>query len=208
MPKRTARPTPTRKLRRAPLTLIFGRMKSGKSYQAKSVVRSTRGRVWVWDPNAEWAGSDAVDAPGDLWPATDWQHALNYIARGGDAERVAWQLRAERFPAWCELVRRTGGMLAVVDEAHDVVAPHRVPAECMRLVRRTRHSRIDLVFVAQRPAGVDVSIRSQAHQVVSFQQTEARDLDWIGGHCGRDVRRRVEQLPVRECVVWEAGRKV
>ena len=162
--------------------------------------------MWIWDPNREWAGPLSVDGVPGCWPATSWSHATAILRERGDpADRVAWQLPPARFGEWCDLVRRCGDMLAIVDEAHDVASPGRVPAECMTLVRRTRHSRVDLVLVAQRPSGVDINVRSQAHEVTSFAMSESRDLEWIGGHCGSDMRKKVPDLPQGESVTWRAG---
>jgi len=166
-----------------------------------------RGRTWIWDPNKEWAGADSVDGIPDCWPATDWKHALQVIAAQGDpAPRIAWQLPPERFPDWCRLVRRTGDMLCFVDEAHEVMGPRRLPPEAMQLVRRTRHARVHLVLIAQRPTAVDINVRSQAHGVVSFGMSEELDLKWIGGHCGPDVRRQLPTLAQGEFATWFAGR--
>ena len=191
---------------RPPLSLIFGRMKSGKSFHAKRMARKAPGRVWIWDPNKEWAGPDSVDGIPGCWPATNWDHCLRILlAQGDPAPRIAFQVGADKFPEWCDLVRYCGNMLAIVDEAHETMGPRKLPPQAMSLVRRTRHSRVDLVLVAQRPTAIDVNVRSQAHGVVTFQMSEALDLDWIGGHCGPDIKRRVPDLAQGEFVEWVAG---
>ncbi len=143
---------------------------------------------------------DSVDA----YYVRDWTHALDALSRGVDPPGIAWQLEPELFPRWCELVRRSGNMVAIVDEAHDCCAPQRVPPEFLRLVRRTRHSRVDLVLVAQRPTGIDPSVRSQAHAVTSFSMQEPKDLEWLGGACGPEFRSKVQALRKHQSAKWDA----
>lgn len=165
-----------------------------------------RGPVWIWDPNAEWAGPVSKDAPTGFALLSDWNHALHYLAQGGDAKKLVWQVDKRHFAAWCNLVRRTGKMLAVIDEAHDFLDQRNAPDEAILLVRRTRHSRVRIILIAQRPTGIHVSIRSQVRQVISFAQSEASDLRWFDGTCGIDMRERVQALNSEnhEFAHWEA----
>jgi hypothetical protein len=72
-----------------------------------------------------------------------------------------------------------GGMVLLLDEV-DLIAPTGGAPEVIRnLYRRSRHVRLSIVSVTQRPANVLREVSAQSTQVLAYRLTEPRDLDYL-----------------------------
>lgn len=192
------------------VVLHFGRKGCGKSYRAKRFVESATGDVAVWDPRAEWAGDLAVDAPRS--PALLVRSMGRFLeVQAGKPQPLArflvFQCRAHEFPRWCRWVLARGNMLAVVDELHLFAGPFDSPVKSgafLELIAVSRHARVDVLGMAQRPKRIHGDVREQADQIVSFQCTEPNDLSYFSAKCGKAFTQGLELLRPREFRVWEA----
>ena len=193
--------------RKANLTLHLGRKGSGKSWAAKKLAFAHKGRVWVWDPRAEWAGPVAADARGEYSIVRDlpsWLDAAKH-SKLQPPKRIAFQCRHEDFELWCKLVSLTGNGLFIVDEAH--LYASRSPSRALvELVRVCRHARADLLLVAQRPAGLCPDIRSQVDSMRCWQFTEPRDLAWIADIAGESFSLGLQRLRNHASVIWNPSK--
>lgn len=90
---------------------------------------------------------------------------------------IRWLLplpNADRSP-----VLAMGGMVLLLDEV-DLIAPTGGAPEVIRnLYRRSRHVRLSIVSVTQRPANVLREVSAQSTQVLAYRLTEPRDLDYL-----------------------------
>lgn len=176
-----------------PVTIILGKMKSGKTYRAKQLAtRATTGTIWIWDPNREYRTAEGFDFS-DWWTIRDYDGGVDAIARGHPYRRVVWQVDEDEFPRWVALVQGGGNLVAFIDEAHDSCG-RVVKRDLLKFLRRPRHSNVRVVLIAQRPMAVNVSLRSQATRVIAFRLTESNDLDWLRGHCSKEFGERLPNL--------------
>jgi hypothetical protein len=51
---------------------------------------------------------------------------------------------------------------------------------------------------------IPIDMRSQAHRVVSFYQTEKRDTDWLDDYYG-ELTEEIFRLPPLECLDFHKG---
>lgn len=68
-----------------------------------------------------------------------------------------------------------------------------------------RHRRVSLVATAQRAASIPIDLRSQANRVVSFQQAEQRDMQWLEDYFGERAE-EISSLPELECLDYHKGK--
>lgn len=72
-----------------------------------------------------------------------------------------------------------GGIVLLLDEV-DLIAPTGGAPEVIRnLYRRSRHVKLSIVSVTQRPANVLREVSAQSTQVLAYRLTEPRDLDYL-----------------------------
>jgi len=83
------------------------------------------------------------------------------------------------------------GTMIVVEESSLYCSPQSFPREIAQLIRYGRHKQLDLVFVARRPAELHRDLTANADVLVTFQQQEPRDLEYLRAFYGDDV----EDLP-------------
>lgn len=67
-----------------------------------------------------------------------------------------------------------------------------------------RHRRLSLVCTAQRAPSIPIELRSQANRVVSFQQAEMRDMDWLKEYFGENTE-QIYTLPKLCCLDFHNG---
>ena len=69
--------------------------------------------------------------------------------------------------------------LIVIEETDLYCTTSQIEPSLDRLVRYGRHRNLDLVFLSRRPAEVHRNITAQADVIISFRQTEPRDLEYF-----------------------------
>lgn len=192
-------------------TLVLGDSGYGKSYWAKSEVDSRRdGRpVVVWDPTAEWAGPSA-DRPlsgANVFPTVA---ALCAGLVRAPLPRVVLQPprdAEQEFRALCELVFRAGDCVFVVDEAHTFCRMGQVPRELLDVLRMSRHRRVDLYLIGQRPFALAPDIRDQVNRTVLFHMSGGESLAWCDRERARGLGARVLALKPRQFIDWRGAEK-
>lgn len=70
-------------------------------------------------------------------------------------------------------------VLLIIEEADLYCSPSSIDESLDRLIRYGRHRKIDLCFVSRRPAEVHRNVTAQADEIISFRQTEPRDLEYF-----------------------------
>jgi len=69
-----------------------------------------------------------------------------------------------------------GNLVLVVEEAEIYISPFAKSTSFLRLVRYGRHRNIRIIGVARRVSELSVDFRAQVNTIISFKQTEPRDL--------------------------------
>ena len=111
------------------------------------------------------------------------------------------------FPFLCEAVAGIGDpslpTLLVVDEVDQMDTPQSVGADgrgidvlpFRRLVNYGRHVGVSIAVASRRAAAVSRNLTAQATEIVSFRQSEPRDVDYLRQFCGREFSDAVRRLP-------------
>lgn len=150
--------------------VIVGQSGSGKTTWAARYLANTAARCrFIWDPEGEWAarfglspcrsGADMDSAAPFGWVCYDPSHEFE------DEEKAL-----DCFAEWCmEAGARIGGRkIFVVDELHEYVTGHKLPANLKSLITRGRRRGIDSMLLATSPNTVHNIIRSNTTERVAF----------------------------------------
>ncbi len=192
-------------------TLILGDSGNGKSFWAKGQIDAlgTAKPILVWDPTAEWAGPSA-DRPlrgANTFPSVDalcvalgraaLPRCVVQIARDADAD----------FRRFCSLAFTAGDCVCVIDEAHNFCRQGKCPVELLDLLRMSRHRRVDLYLIGQRPFALAPDIRDQVNRTVLFRMSGAESLNWCDREREQGLGARVANLAPHKFIEWPKARK-
>jgi len=97
-----------------------------------------------------------------------------------------------------DLCREVGDLVVVIEELNLFIDCWTREEPFLNLVRVGRHHGVSIVLVAQRAAEIPKLFTSQSDAIVTFRQTEPRDLDYLSkiGHVGEAGSARVQELPL------------
>lgn len=156
------------------VTTVLGRKGSGKTTLIGEIIAEYE-RVVAIDWNGEYQkfgcrtveGAEAcsralVDASGQ----TRYKLAL-IVPRREEAFRLMG------------IIGKMKRTLVVVDEASVYCSPSFLPDELAMLVRLGRHNELSQVYAARRPSELNRDLTAQSDLIVTFQQQEPRDLDYL-----------------------------
>jgi DNA helicase HerA-like ATPase len=182
--------------------VILGASESGKSWFAKRLVDrlSAAKPVLVWDPQAEWAGPDAdagIRGARCFAGVAELCASLRAGPPAPGARLVVQSARRGDFAALCRLAYTAGNLAFVVDEAHQVLKADRCPREAEELMQVSRHRRVDLVLIAQRPTGIGPDFRDNKAECILFRMPGEASLQWVRAEFGKSVEERLRAMPAR-----------
>lgn len=106
-----------------------------------------------------------------------------------------------QFPEVCAFVYDLGyeydsGVMFAIEEAQRIIpAKGSLCSEFQDIIYRGRHPQVSLAIVSQRFSTVSIEARSQWRKIVSFRQTEPRDIDWLYQTTGDNRALAVNELP-------------
>lgn len=78
-----------------------------------------------------------------------------------------------------DFVFTTGNCLLVLEEVDWLCNSRSIHPGLENIIKYGRHKKIDMIAVSRRPAEISRLLSSQADEVISFQQTEPRDLQYL-----------------------------
>jgi GTPase SAR1 family protein len=165
--------------KRRDLILIFGKVGSGKTTLAEKLAEKmsrSKGdkQIIIFDLNEEHEGHDATTAAGVELLLTKGIRRIVYRPMWGlddiwgDVDKVfavAWEY---------------GEVILLVDEAEIWIGAkdyHVRRSNFLRCVQFGRHRLIDMICCSRRIVELNIFVRAQATEVITFRQTERRDLD-------------------------------
>jgi DNA helicase HerA-like ATPase len=182
---------------------VAGVTDMGKSHWVRAYARDIR-RLLVWDPERDWSGEHRLGGGRiSLEELVERTRAHRYdsgVLR--IAVRPTWRKPLkEDFEVFCRCARRIGALTTVVEEVSNVASPNSVGLQFNRLIVAGRHRGVSLVVVGQRYAQFPRAATGNANLLVTFQQSENADVDYLRERLG-DVADQVRHLEPRHFVTW------
>lgn len=154
--------------------VIVGTSGSGKTFLANKLLYQYN-RVIIIDPNGH-------DYEGEL--LTDVDQLEDF------ADKPLFRVKLTNLlPEQVEQVAMQaylmGNVMLCIDEAASYLPSKQKLAQIYRVLAfQGRHKQVSLMIVSQRFSSIDLSMRSQATQLISFAQFDARDVKGIKDYCG------------------------
>lgn len=111
--------------------------------------------------------------------------------------RVSYTPRIAEYPLVFEISLELGNCWLFLEEADRFGEP----ADCWaydEVITRGRHRGISICALSLHPFKLPIDLRRQATSIVSFRQTEPRDVAWIEDHVG-PIAQELPQLPGPGC---------
>jgi DNA helicase HerA-like ATPase len=150
------------------IILVFGRSGMGKTTWVKHYIRRLP-RLIICDPQEEYADYSLFDNAEEVYQYV--RKKKLFRARFSDLREIG---------NMCFLAFILHHVYLIVDEAQRVFYPRmKLPSEFEDIIYRGRHTHSSLILVAQRPSTLDIAVRSQWTKIITFRQTEKRDIEWI-----------------------------
>jgi len=175
---------------------VFGRKGSGKSTLVKAITRE-HSRVIVFDALGEYGeGSKQI--------AFGFDACLKALEANVKAPKCFLSLRLRDTGDYydlMEVVFEMPGTLFVLEETSLYCSPSVLPPELSALVRYGRHRGLDQIYIARRPSEVHRDLTAQADVIVSFEQREPRDLDYLRAATGEECD-SLRTMKKYRCQAW------
>jgi len=172
-----------------PVTLIFGKSQSGKSTLLDDLLYN-HNRVIIWDFKNKLSASLRTN---DL-------RKLMYYCKDNPFFRVVVSDPA-LFPSLCVIVATMKNVVFAIDEVQLVLRGRKSLTDSLdEIIFAGTKNRIGFYITTQRPNCLHPNIRSQWLRMISFNQTEPSDLDWIRGISSAAVAEEVKKLKFREFI--------
>ena len=157
-------------LEHAPIVTVLGKRGSGKTFLTKErIIPELPLPVFILDSLAEYRGGVVYNSV-DAWYArlsTDTRGCRRWIFRLTEDEQVDLFFKAVWYVEGCSVV---------IEEADLFCSPFSTTPSLDRLVRYGRHKAITMVFISRRAAEISRNVTAQSDQIITFRQTEPRDI--------------------------------
>lgn len=150
---------------------VFGKAGSGKSHLIQSLMNDLPRPVFVLDTQNEFDEGLQFEEAGVL---------LDYLVQGQKNASGIYVLKAtadEDFDLFFRILA-TGQDPAtlVIDEADLFCTPYNINEDFNRIIKYGRHWNQHILYAARRPAEVNRNLTAQSDCLISFKQTEPRDV--------------------------------
>ena len=96
--------------------------------------------------------------------------------------------------------------LIVVEETSRYCSPFHLPTEIETLIRYGRHSNLDQLYVARRPAEIHRDLTSNADFVATFRQWEPRDVQYLRSLVGMHGEIASTLPPYRTLIIGDVSK--
>ena len=187
---------------------VFGKKGSGKTYFVKKKLKRHFRRKLILDTQNEYV--DSVE--------TFLRNKNNYVLNDFDFEyfiNCVWQapdftaiVRINNFSSvmeWVSIADKIGYLSLFVEEIHLFDSKNRKDS-LYNIFTTGRHRFINVIGTAQRFSTVSREMTSQSDVIISFRQTEQRDIKQAGDFI--DNPERLKNLKVGEFLVLDGENKL
>ncbi len=99
------------------------------------------------------------------------------------------------------MVYSVGDCVFLIEELDTFCSPYEFSVEFANIIQRGRHRNIDFIGISQRPYGINRTISSQCKEIITFQQSEPRDITFLSMYIGKNVE-AVRDLGQYEYLYW------
>jgi DNA helicase HerA-like ATPase len=147
------------------VTLIFGRSQMGKTSLSKLLIREHSERLIIYDSNNEYKEFGVLTYE-------DFKKLYERIKRKDFPIRF-YTADSDKFFSFLSGVKN---FVLCVDELHTYADSTECPKSLKELIRRHAHLGLEFFGAAQRISTVHRSLVSQAHRIITFNQTDFYDL--------------------------------
>jgi len=173
------------------IVIILGKTGYGKSTWLSRYCGGKK-RIFAYDPFAKFPTTYLSD-----------EQLLQAVVRGDFEKGKTFSVGSFRLDD-LELIGAlsfvTGDCLLVIEEAGFIWSKgERIPEWLSEIVFLGRHQEVSLAITAQGAALIPIDLRSQAHRVIAFWQTEKRDTDWLENYF-HEMSEDIFTLPKFECL--------
>lgn len=185
------------------ISVVLGRRGYGKTtYIKKELLPRAGGRVLLFDTLGEYGDVVSSFTTLETFIAAVYQKQQTLF-------RLAFVPISEdlnfAFSYFCRIAWALGDLTMVIDEVDIVTSPVSVPEEFSKIIRYGRHRSISVIAASRRAAEVPRILTSQADEIVSFNQSEPNDVDYLKKYVGADLAQQVYRLPKYSFVRWTPG---
>lgn len=149
--------------------MIVGKTGTGKTVLTKQIIEECQ-RILILDPMGEYGGTVFFDFDGVAEFFLNEPETFRCVLRPSEEEDAEFLFR---------LARTIGNLTLVVDEAEIYINPQSMPDSFRWLVQFGRHRGISLVCIGRRAPELNIYFRAQQTSIISFAQTEPRDIDHL-----------------------------
>lgn len=155
-------------------TIIFiaGKKGSGKTSFAKKEVLPAFDRLVTIDSLSEYEHGYIVNTIVEFINVIEANYKKPFF-------NIIYRPLDEKETKFFEIVKDLRNVSIVIEEADMYSNPYKQDKNFERLVRYGRHFSQDLIVISRRPAEISRNITAQADIVLTFQQTERRDIDYF-----------------------------
>ncbi|MEW8027427.1 MAG: hypothetical protein AB2766_12645 [Candidatus Thiodiazotropha endolucinida] len=179
---------------------VCGGAGSGKSAWVKRQIENER-RVLIWDVNDEYQGVRVTNRR-DLINAVKGNKTKTFRIR-----YVPPEVTQDEFSFWCDVAFIAGNLAAVAEETADVTSPGKAPPGWGKLVRRSRHQRVKVYGITQRPAESDKTIIGNATLIHCCMLKRAQDRVYMAKEMGVSFEEVNQLKPLEWIEVSDSGQK-
>jgi len=185
------------------ITCVFGRKGSGKTWYIIKLIQNQK-RLVIVDTLAEY-GEKTNDLPFCKGVIIDDLYSfISYLQSTHDKEfRVILRLtdEAEVEKAF-ETIWTVGELLLVIEEVDYYCNPSFISPAFSKIYKYGRHKNLSTIAISRRPYEVNRLLTAQADTVVSFQQREQRDIEYLAKFSDGERAEKLRDLPVGQFIVW------
>lgn len=166
------------------IVTVLGKAGSGKTYLIRQILPALPRPVMILDTMNEFS---------DGLIFTEAEQLRRYIVERRPNATGVYVLKAtsdEDANGFFRLVVASQApMTVIIDEADKYATPYSIHDDLSKTIKYGRHWRQNLIFAARRPAELNRNVTAQSDVLVSFRQTEPRDIKAL-----RDVYSDAERL--------------
>ena len=154
------------------IIIILGRKGSGKSYLANKISKEID-RIIIADPLNEYKGGHAFFTFGEFK-----NRIYDLITR--EQFRIVCKFTTdEDYIELFDFIFNLRNFTILIDELDMFAGSKSIAPEVKRLFSYGRHRQINIIGIARRPYELNRLVTSQADKIITFKQTEQRDLDYM-----------------------------